>query len=37
MPEFKTVRYEHLTPEIVRVEMNRPEARNAQDLQLTRS
>lgn len=35
MPEFKTVLYENLTPEIVRVRMNRPEARNAQDLQLT--
>jgi enoyl-CoA hydratase len=36
MPEFKTVLYDHVTPEIVRVTMNRPEARNAQDLQLTR-
>ena len=34
-PEFKTVLYQPLTPEIVRVAMNRPEARNAQDLQLT--
>ena len=33
--EFKTVLYSHLTPEIVRVAMNRPEARNAQDLQMT--
>ena len=36
MPEYKTVLYENVTPEIVRVRMNRPEARNAQDLQLTR-
>ena len=35
MPEYKTVVSENLTPEIVRVRMNRPEARNAQDLQLT--
>ncbi len=35
MPEFKTVLYEHVTPEVVRVAQNRPEARNAQDLQLT--
>ena len=35
MPEYKTVLYEHVTPEVVRVAMNRPEARNAQDLQLT--
>ena len=35
-PTFKTVLYSHVTPEIVRVAMNRPEARNAQDLQLTR-
>jgi enoyl-CoA hydratase len=33
--EFKTVLYQHVTPAIVRVAMNRPEARNAQDLQLT--
>src|SRR5215207_7895406 len=33
--EYKTVLYQHVTPEIVRVAMNRPEARNAQDLQLT--
>ena len=36
MPEYKTVLYDHVTPEVVRVAMNRPEARNAQDLQLTR-
>ena len=35
-PELKTVLYQHVTPEIVRVAMNRPEARNAQDLQMTR-
>jgi enoyl-CoA hydratase len=34
-PQLKTVRYEHVSPAIVRVTMNRPEARNAQDLQLT--
>lgn len=34
-PTFKTVLYEHVTPEIIRVTMNRPDARNAQDLQLT--
>ncbi|MGK2965863.1 MAG: enoyl-CoA hydratase [Tepidiformaceae bacterium] len=34
-PELKTVLYSHLTPEVVRIAMNRPEARNAQDLQLT--
>ena len=33
--EYKTVLYQHVTPEIVRVAMNRPEVRNAQDLQLT--
>jgi enoyl-CoA hydratase len=36
MPEFKTVLYDNVSPEIVRVTMNRPDARNAQDLQLTR-
>ena len=36
MPEYHTVLYDHVTPEIVRVAMNRPEVRNAQDLQLTR-
>jgi enoyl-CoA hydratase len=35
-PTFKTVLYSHVTPEVVRVSMNRPEARNAQDLQMTR-
>jgi enoyl-CoA hydratase len=34
-PALKTVLYQQITPEIVRVAMNRPEARNAQDLQLT--
>lgn len=33
-PEFKTVLYSHVTPEVVRVALNRPEARNAQDAQL---
>jgi enoyl-CoA hydratase len=33
--DYKTVLYQHVTPAIVRVTMNRPEARNAQDLQLT--
>ncbi len=33
--DFETVLYRELTSEIVRVIMNRPEARNAQDLQLT--
>ena len=33
--DYKTVLYQHVTPEIVRVAMNRPEARNAQDFQLT--
>lgn len=33
--KLKTVRYEHVTREIVRVIMNRPEVRNAQDMQLT--
>lgn len=33
--DYKTVLYQHVTPEVVRVAMNRPEARNAQDLQLT--
>ena len=36
MPQYHTVLYQHVTPEIVRVAMNRPEVRNAQDLQLTR-
>jgi enoyl-CoA hydratase len=33
--EFKTVLYQKVTREVVRVSMNRPEVRNAQDLQLT--
>jgi enoyl-CoA hydratase len=33
--EYKTVLYEPVAPAIVRVAMNRPEARNAQDYQLT--
>lgn len=33
-PEFKTVLYSHVTDDIVRVSLNRPESRNAQDVQL---
>lgn len=35
MPEFETVLYTDVGPGVVRVAMNRPEARNAQNLQLT--
>ncbi|RYX92226.1 MAG: enoyl-CoA hydratase [Comamonadaceae bacterium] len=35
MMNFKTVLYEEVEPGIVRISMNRPEVRNAQDLQLT--
>ncbi len=35
MKEFATVLYEDLEPGIVRIRMNRPEVRNAQDLQMT--
>ncbi len=35
MKQFATVLYEDVEPGIVRVRMNRPEVRNAQDLQMT--
>lgn len=35
MPEYETVRYETPAPGVARVVQNRPEARNAQDLQMT--
>ncbi len=35
MKTFATVTYEDLEPGIVRIRMNRPEVRNAQDLQMT--
>lgn len=35
MKQFATVLYEDLEPGIVRIRMNRPEVRNAQDLQMT--
>jgi len=35
MKTFETVLYEDLEPGIVRIRMNRPEVRNAQDLQMT--
>ena len=34
-PTFETVLYSDLAPGVVRISMNRPEARNAQNLQLT--
>jgi enoyl-CoA hydratase len=34
-PTFETVRYERPDPRIARIVMNRPEARNAQNLQMT--
>ncbi|MGH7779416.1 MAG: hypothetical protein ACREQR_06285 [Candidatus Binataceae bacterium] len=35
MPEFKTVLYENVAGHVVRITQNRPEVRNAQNLQLT--
>ena len=35
MKQFATVLYEDVEPGIVRIRMNRPEVRNAQDLQMT--
>ena len=35
MPEFKTVLYETVADHVVRITQNRPEVRNAQNLQLT--
>ncbi len=35
MPEFKTVLYEKIAEHVLRITQNRPEARNAQNLQLT--
>lgn len=35
MPEFETVIYEMPAPGVARITQNRPDARNAQDLQLT--
>jgi enoyl-CoA hydratase len=35
MPEYATVIYENPAPGVARIVLNRPEARNAQDLQLT--
>ncbi len=35
MTEYETVLYEILSPGVVRITQNRPEARNAQDLQMT--
>lgn len=35
MPEFKTVLYEKVADHVVRITQNRPEVRNAQNLQLT--
>src|SRR5260370_32743783 len=35
MPEFKTVLYEKIAEHVLRITQNRPEVRNAQNLQLT--
>ncbi len=35
MPEFKTVLYEKIADHVVKITQNRPEVRNAQNLQLT--
>lgn len=35
MPDFETVRYEMPLPQVARIVMNRPSARNAQNLQMT--